>query len=279
MTNKGWEVSATATVLRNRNFSWDVSANYTRQRNKVVSIAPGVDNTFIPGSRFTGSVPSFKVGYPYGVVIGNTIPRSPDGQRIINPATGLYAPTVAGGILSDPNNDYQMGATSSIKYKGFNLDFTVDFTKGGQILSFTAASYKARGALDITAVDRELPHILPGVIADANGKFYPNNIQISGQSYWNGGLGGLQSELNVYDATVFRLREVALGYSVPTNLIKGIKITGLRFGIFARNVFYVAPNAPIDPQLNTQGAGNIRGLDLQGTPNTRNIGANLKITL
>ena len=44
-------------------------------------------------------------------------------------------------------------------------------------------------------------------------------------------------------------------------------------------VFYVAPNSPIDPQLNTQGAGNIRGLDLQGTPNARSIGANLKITL
>jgi hypothetical protein len=43
----------------------------------VVSIAPGVDNTFIPGSRFTGSVASFKTGYPYGVIIGNVIPRSP----------------------------------------------------------------------------------------------------------------------------------------------------------------------------------------------------------
>ena len=278
LTNKGWEVTASATVIRNRNFSWDLNANYTRQRNKVVSIADGVDNTSIPGSAFIGSIPSFKTGYPYGVIIGGTIPRSPDGQRLINPATGGYQPTVAGNVLSDPNPDYQLGLSSSLKYKGFNLDFTFDFTKGGQVLSFTAASYKSRGALDITAVDREQPHILPGVILDASGKYVPNNIQISGQSYWQA-LGGLQSEFNVFDATVFKLRELTLGYAVPTSAIRHLKINGMRFGVFARNVFYVAPNSPIDPQLNTQGAGNIRGLDLQGTPNARSIGANLKITL
>ena len=148
------------------------------------------------------------------------------------------------------------------------------------MLSFTAATYKSRGALDITAVDREQPHILPGVILDASsGKYYPNNIQISGQTYWSNAMGGLQSELNVFDATVFHLRELTLGYNVPASSTKNLKLAGLHFGIFARNVFYVAPNAPIDPQLNTQGAGNIRGLDLQGTPNARSIGVNLKITL
>ncbi len=279
LTNKGLEVSLGATVLQTRGFTWDLSANYTRQRNKVVSIAAGVDNTGIPGSAFTGSIPSFKVGYPYGVIIGGLIPRAPDGQRLVNPATGLYQPTVAGGVLADPNNDYQFGVTNTLNYKGFSLGATFDFSKGGQVLSFTAAAYKARGALDITAVDREQPHIVPGVILDASGKYIQNNIQISGQSYWNGALGGLQSEFNVYDATVFHLREITFGYNVPTEMTKRIKVNGLRFGLFARNVFYVAPNSPIDPQLNTQGAGNIRGLDLQGTPNARSIGASLKITL
>src|SRR5678809_891514 len=152
LTNKGLEITASATVIRSKIFSWDLNANFTRQRNLVVSIAPGVDNTFIPGSRFTGSVASFKTGYPYGVIIGNVIPRSPDGQRIINPASGLYQPTVAGGILADPNPDYQFGVTNILNYKGFNLGFTFDFTKGGQVLSFTAATYKARGALDITCL-------------------------------------------------------------------------------------------------------------------------------
>jgi len=278
LTNKGIEIVASATIIKFRNLTWDVSANYTRQRNMVVSIAPGVDNTAIPGSAFTGSIPSFKVGYHYGVIIGNVIPRSSDGQRLVNPATGLYQTTVAGGILADPNPDYQFGITNTINFKGFTLGGTFDFTKGGQVLSFTAATYKARGALDITAVDREQPHILPGVIDDGGGKYHQNNIQISGQTYWNSAMGGLQSEFNVYDATVFHLRELTLGYNVPNEISRRLKLAGLRFGIFARNVFYVAPNSPIDPQLNTQGAGNIRGLDLQGTPNVRSLGVSLKVT-
>jgi TonB-linked SusC/RagA family outer membrane protein len=279
LTNKGIEVTASATVIRARDFTWDLNANFTKLKNKVVSIAPGVDNSQIPGSAFIGSIPSFKVGYPYGVIIGGTIPRSPSGERLINPSTGTYQPTVAGNVLADPNPDYQFGITNILSYKGFNLGCTFDFTKGGQVLSFTAATYKSRGALDITAVDREQPHILPGVILDAaSGKYYPNNIQISGQAYWQA-LGGLQSEFNVYDATVFHLRELTLGYNVPNKITNNLKLAGIRFGLFARNVFYVAPNAPIDPQLNTQGAGNIRGLDLQGSPNVRSIGANLKITI
>jgi TonB-linked SusC/RagA family outer membrane protein len=277
LTNKGLEITASATVIKIRNFTWDINGNFTRQRNMVVSIAPGVDNTAIPGSAFIGSIPSFKVGYHYGVIIGGVIPRSPDGQRLINPSTGLYQPTVAGKVLADPNPDYQFGITNVLNYKGFTLGCTFDFTKGGQVLSFTAATYKSRGALDITAVDREQPHILPGVIDDGGGKYHTNNIQISGQTYWSTAMGGLQSEFNVFDATVFHLRELSLGYNVPNNVTQSLKLGGIRFGIFARNVFYVAPNAPIDPQLNTQGAGNIRGLDLQGTPNARTIGANLRI--
>jgi TonB-linked SusC/RagA family outer membrane protein len=281
LSNKGWEVTASATILRSRNFTWDMNANYTRQRNLVVSIAAGVDNAGIPGNAFIGSIPSYKVGFPYGVIIGGVIPiDSASGQRIINPATGTYAATVAGQVLADPNAEWQAGLVNTFSYKGFNLGFTFDYTQGGQVLSFTSASYKSRGALDITAVEREQPHILPGVILDpaGSGKYIPNNIQISGQTYWSA-LGGLQSEFNVYDASVLHLRELTLGYSVPSNTVKRLKLNGLRFGIFARNVFYYAPNAPIDPQLNTQGAGNIRGLDLQGTPNARTIGVNLRVIL
>jgi hypothetical protein len=58
-----------------------------------------------------------------------------------------------------------------------------------------------------------------------------------------------------------------------------MKINSVRLTIFANNIFYVAPNAFFDPQLNTQGAGNLRGLDLQGAPNARTVGAGLKVSL
>jgi hypothetical protein len=212
--------------------------------------------------------------------LGGVIPKNAAGQRLINPATGLYQPTVAGEILADPNPDYSIGLPNNFTYKNFNLSATFDFTKGGQILSFTSGLYKSRGVLDVTAIDRESPRILEGVIEfpAGSGKYIPNNIQIPAQTYWQT-LGGLQSEFNVYDATVFRFREVSLGYDLPASVASKMKISGIRFSIFGRNLFYVAPNSIIDPGVNTQGAGNIRGLELQSAPNARTIGANLKISL
>jgi TonB-linked SusC/RagA family outer membrane protein len=277
MTNKGIELLLNITAISVRDFKWDISTNYSMVRNKVVSIATGIDNFAITGSAFTGSIPSIKVGYPYGVIIGGTIPRSPDNQRIINPASGVYQPVLAGQILADPNPEYTIGVTNNFRYKGLSLNFTFDFTKGGQILSFTAASYKGRGALKESAENREQPRILPGVI-QVGDKFVPNNIQISTQTYWQT-VGGLQSEFNVYDATVFRMRDISIGYDIPASALRGIKLSGIRFSVFANNVFFVAPNYLLDPAVNTQGAGNIRGFDLQGAPNARTLGANVRVTL
>jgi TonB-linked SusC/RagA family outer membrane protein len=278
--NKGTELLVTISPVTKRNFKWDISVNYSKVINNVISIAPGITSFAIPGNAFIGSIPSIKEGSPYGVILGGVIPKNAAGQRLINPATGLYQPTVAGEILADPNPDYSIGLTNNFTYKNFNLSATFDFTKGGQILSFTSGLYKSRGVLDVTAIDRESPRILEGVIEfpAGSGKYIPNNIQIPAQTYWQT-LGGLQSEFNVYDATVFRFREVSLGYDLPASVASKMKISGIRFSIFGRNLFYVAPNSIIDPGVNTQGAGNIRGLELQSAPNARTIGANLKISL
>ncbi len=280
MTNKGIEALINVTPISKKDFKWDISFNYTRIRNKVISIAPGITSFAINGNAFTGSIPSIKEGLPYGVILGGVIPRNAAGERLINPATGLYQPTIAGEVLADPNPDYSLGFTNTFTYKGISLSATFDFTKGGQILSFTSGIYKARGVWDETAIDREQPRILPGVIEfpAGSGTYIPNNIQIPTQAYWQT-LGGLQSEFNVYDATVFRFREVSLGYDLPKKVLDKLHLTGVRFSVFGRNLFYVAPNAIIDPAVNTQGAGNIRGLELQSAPNARTLGANLKISL
>ena len=280
MTNKGVEALITIAPISTRNVRWEVSGNFTKIENKVVTIFPGVTSFPINGNAFTGLIPTIQEGQPYGVIVGGLITRSPEGERIINASTGTYGSTVANQIMANPNPEYQLGFTNNLKVQHFSLAFTFDFIKGGDVLSFTAAAYKSRGALKETAVDRDQPHILPGVIQDpADPKNYlPNNIQIPAQTYW-GVLGGLASEFNVYDATTFRMRDISIGYDLPHSILDKMKINSVRLSIFANNVFFIAPNAFFDPQVNTQGAGNIRGLDLQSAPSARTIGAGLKVSL
>ena len=65
-----------------------------------------------------------------------------------------------------------------------------------------------------------------------------------------------------------------VNHAVKTKAIKNVRLT-----LYGRNLFYYAPNSFIDPEMNTQGAGNIRGIELQSVPNTRNFGASLRLSL
>jgi outer membrane receptor protein involved in Fe transport len=286
MQNKGIEALVNVTAISTKNFKWDVTGNFTRIRNKVISISPGITQstlsgtgTFLAGtsgsSQFTGTIASIVEGQAYGVIVGSAFPRSPDGQFIINPTTGTFAAGVAGSVLADPNPDFRLGLTNTVSYKMFTLSALVDYRQGGDIVSFTAGFARANGTLKETGVDREQPRIIPGVIL-VDGKYVPNTIQIPAQQYWRAF--GLQSNLNVYDATVFRLREVSLGVNLPGDVLQKVRMTGARFTIFGRNLFYVAPNSPLDPEVNTSGAGNIQGLELQSAPNNRSIGLSLNIS-
>jgi outer membrane receptor protein involved in Fe transport len=279
MVNKGVELLLTFNAISTRNFKWDLTANFTRIRNRVVEIDKGISISPIPGNRFTNAEASIVQGLPYGVIIGNKWRRSPDGQMIINPATGAPFSSVAGQVIGNPNRDYTAGLTSTLTYKRLSFSFLVDYKQGGDFMSWGATTFRALGALKETGVDREMPRVFPGVIQLPDGKYVPNNIQIPAQTYWNAmGSTTTAGDLGVFDATTLRIREVSLSYDLPNTVFKTKIFTNARILIYGRNLFYYAPNSPIDPEVNTQGAGNLRGLELQSPTNARSFGASFRVT-
>jgi len=296
LQNRGIELTLNATPVRVSGFKWDVTLNFTRIRNKVVSIAPGVKQSGITGNAFIGISPSIVEGQPYGVIVSSALARVQNtdpnglyydptgqfvGQPLINATTGQFAPSIAGQVISNPNPNWTAGLNNTFSYKGFSLQALVDMRQGGQLFSFSAVDLRSTGAIYVTGVDRDQPRILPGVIqstnADGTVSYRPNNIQLSSQAYWQG-LGGLASESAVFDATVYRLREVSLNYTLPKGLLNRTPFGAISVGVSGRNLYFYAPNYFADPEVNTQGAGNIQGLDLNGPPNTRNYGVNVRLT-
>jgi TonB-linked SusC/RagA family outer membrane protein len=292
LRNQGVELVLNATPIRVGGFKWDATLNYTLIRNKVVSIAPGVVSSQITGNVFGGIIPSIYEGYPYGVVVGtansrvqNTDPKGLyydatgqyAGQYLVSGTNGLFAPGIANSVISNPQPNYTAGLNNTFSYKGIALSVLVDTRQGGQLYSFNAVDVRSNGTMYATGIDRDQPRILPGVIQNADGTFRPNNIQLASQTYWQA-LGGLASEGAVFDATVYRLREVALNYTLPKSLLGKTPFGSISVGVSGRNLYFYAPNFPSDPETNTQGAGNIQGLDLNGPPNTRNFGGNIRLT-
>ena len=85
-----------------------------------------------------------------------------------------------------------------------------------------------------------------------------------------------------YDATVWRLREVTLAYSLPKNFIKKLRLTNAEVSLVGRNLWYFAPNVPrhtnYDPIVNTFGNTNVQGIDYTGAHSTRRVAFNLSLT-
>ena len=90
------------------------------------------------------------------------------------------------------------------------------------------------------------------------------------------------SEWEVFDATVYRLREVVLGYDLPKSVYKNIPIQRINLSLSGRNLWYMAPNVPkytrFDPEVNSFGATSTQGIELSAAPTTRRFGFNLLVS-
>jgi hypothetical protein len=186
-----------------------------------------------------------------------------------------------------------LGVTNSLRFKGFTLNALFDWKQGGDMVSYTAASLKLRGQLAYS-VDREAIRVVPGVYGDLStlepvlgedGAAIQNTTGISSFDWYfsNGFAAYGATEVNVYDATVVRLRELSLGYDFPKTLLSKTPFGSANISLSGRNLWYNAPNFPedlnFDPEvLGSTSASNLQGFDLGATPTTRRFGVNLSVT-
>ena len=88
--------------------------------------------------------------------------------------------------------------------------------------------------------------------------------------------------MSVYDATVYRLRELSIGYNFPKSVFKRLPIGSMTLSITGRNLWFLAPGFPkythFDPEVNTYGATNTQGLEFSAAPTSKRIGINLSVT-
>ncbi|CCH51651.1 TonB-dependent receptor plug [Fibrisoma limi BUZ 3] len=292
ISNKGWEVGLTLVPIRAANgLTWSSFVAYTRIRSRVEDAGPGGE-IFIGGTGLSSLGTIFRNGLPYGQIIGSRNARDENGNLLINPNTGLPIRAASSGIIGDPNTKYTLGWTNTVSFKNFNLSVLVDYKAGGSLFSSTAASLLLRGQLK-NSEDREGMRVIPGVLGDPatykpligeDGKPIKNTIAMTAfQYHFTDGYGAYGAdEVNIYDASVVRLREVSLGYSVPKAFLQRYaKVFGsLRLSVSGRNLWFYAPNMleglNFDPEVLSNFAdSNIQGFDLGASPSTRRFGVNL----
>jgi TonB-linked SusC/RagA family outer membrane protein len=290
ISNKGIEVDLTVRPIRTQNFSWDVRGIFTKNRNIVNSLTSGVERIQLTGV-LDEIGPYLEPGQPFGYLRGTVNLRDDEGNFLIDQTTGDLIVANEQAFVGDPNPDFKLGVTNTISYKGLFLSALWDMTKGGDIYSVTISSLLGRGVTNDTR-DRETAWIIPGVYGDPDtqqpilidGKKVPNQTRITTNDLYFGNSFAINSatEWNVYDATVYRLREVSFGYDFPKSLFKKLPIGSMSISFTGRNLWHEAPNTPrytnFDPEVNSFGATSVQGIELSAAPTTRRYGVNLNVT-
>lgn len=293
LQNMGIEVGVNLTPISLENsFKWDIYATYTKNKSKVISLTKNVERIQLYTGSSSSPFPTLEPGRPYGILRGSVALRDEDGNYLINPNNGTLIENPAIQEIGDPNPDFRSSISNTLTYKGISLGVVFDFSFGGDIYAGTIESLMGRGVTKDTE-DREGTRIIPGYLADPNsllpildenGNKIPNFIQMNENNLWFNNTFAINTmdEFNVYDATVYRLRELTVGYNLPKKWLEKSFIGSANISFVGRNLWFLAPNTPkhtnYDPAANVFGASNIQGIEYEVAPSVRRYGFNLRLT-
>ena len=291
MKNSGIELTVSADVIRNSQFTWETSFNITTNKNKVISLADGVENIQKGdngGLEITNiTVPGKSIGRLYLYPTAGVDPKSgrrvfitPEGDRTLlmfekggwfyedgTEYAGEFEPVDCGNTLPT----WYGGWTNNFKYKGFDLSLFFQFSGGNKIYNGTKASVS-----DMRYWNNSKDVYKKYWTPERTHAEYP--MPIYGDNYSNG------SALPISDLVergdYLRLKNVSLGYTFNTkNWSKAVGISALRLYVQAQNLFVITGYSGMDPETltNVESATLSGGTDKNTLPQARTytIGVNL----
>ena len=298
ITNKGIELMLYGTPVKTKDLKFDLTMNISKNISRVDELANGVDHIYFNGD---GNMP-VKVGAKAGGKLGdiyanNLIKRDANGQMVID-ENGLPMPVTssdAGGnleqyILDHPIGNIEpkllMSVTPSLNYKGVSLTAMFDMRFGGDIVSVSEGMATAVGTSERSAYRGEYKElngvsdyymVVPGVTADGQ----VNSKEVSAQSYYsNIGLYKSQkgyAEMFIHSASYIKLKELALGYSLPKSVLKKTPLTNVKLSFVARNLCFLLKHTPGNPDGGYDTSMFSQALDFAAVPYTRTFGFSVNV--
>ena len=301
MFNKGIELSISGTPVRSRDFSWTSNFNLTVNKNEVTSLAPGLTEILHPTSLETANRTA--VGYPVGYLwvvrtdgvdpqSGRRIFVNKDGTKVFYshvPTTGQFNWQLENGDrYNNPNgtpraitaaNDAVMyanphpkqfgGWENTFNYKGFDLNVLLTYQLGYSVYYGTNAGLHDQRFWN-NHVDMLTAWRKPGDVTNIPRPVYLDNVS-------NGS--AIPISYNVYKGDFVKLKNVGIGYNLPSSILNRAKISGARLSVTGQNLAIFSDYPGPDPEVSSNGNANgAQGIDRNTIGNARTILIGLNIT-
>ena len=293
LVNKGYEIELGVTPFKTKDFRWTLTGSYSTYKTTVESLADNADeiNIYTPYASFPVGIFAVK-GEQMPVIKGTAYVRDPNGNIVVD-ADGLPLVDSKYKVLGKVNPDYILNFSTQISYKGLTLSAVADYRTGNSFYSATKRYLAFTGGLEKSGdFDRTLGYVIPGSVQNtgtaANPVYTPNITPVNGtasyasvHNYFSDTYTSAVAEEFIVDGTALKIREIALSYKLPKDILRGTFVNDLTFGFFARNPFawYAKSNRNFaDPETSVQ-TGNAAGIaHTSQIPISRTYGFNINLT-
>lgn len=258
LQNTGFEWNINGEVVRTRDFVWTLFANGAYNKNELLSL--GGEEPYESGTSY------LKIGYPLGThyeikwggvdaATGMPLYYDADGNLTTNYSASYNV--LDFGTWEAP---WKGGFGTTLRYKSFDVNVLFSWQQGGNKLDnleyfvenpigFMSGGYNQSSDLNFWKK--------PGDIASTPSPLYGTNF----------------SSKFIHDASFMRLKDVTIGYNLPSGVTEKLKfISNARFFVQGTNLFIWTTWRGMDPEA---GAAN---LNLSEFPNSRAFTGGLKVT-
>lgn len=277
MRNIGTELALTSFNFRGGDFTWTTTANVSYNYNELI--------------RLNGDVPMYfdnnvhMVGYPisafYGYVTDGIFQTQEeiDNHAIQTIGSDPTSSTQPGDIrFKDLNNDgvindddrtilgsptpsWTFAMNNQFAYKGFDLEIFFQGVAGNKIYNGNRASLEA-----MSVAQNQMTTVLDRWHGPGTSNTMPRAV------FGDPNKNNRVSDRFLEDGSYLRLKNISLGYTLPSQLTKKAAMQQVRLSVSAQNLFTITRYTGLDPEVS--GSGN----DNNVYPVTRNFTFGLNIT-
>lgn len=288
--NKGMEIGLSATPVAGA-FRWDLQVNYTRNRNKILELYPGIPFFQLGGAegvRFQVQEGS-EMGDMYALGWATVPDGEFKGQPLLN-SDGSYQQVNDYIKIGNYNPDFMLGFSNTFTYKGFALNLLIDWRQGGQFFSYVAKNLLSDGRTQTTINGRDPQTgglawndgtnqrtdgmILDGYIEVSPGKYKKNDVITDPENYYGEYYWSFNGR-STFDASYVKLREASLTYNFSRKTLGKFPLGNLSVSLIARNLFtWTAAEQGYDPEtaMTISNGSFSPGVASWGLPYTRSFG-------
>ena len=257
INNSGFEISINTTNIDNDDFRWSSNLNWSTNKNEVVSLIDGQDllGSAAPSYFSVDQTYILREGQPVGlfwgqefagVHQGGAVPEGLAGFSNVQPGDPLFVDRDGDGsigsedrtTIGDPNADFTFGFTNSLSYKNWDLNIFVQGAQGGEIFNMTNVQ-------------------LFNGDANTTRDYYLNAWTSSIKSTTTPRVGNNSwreiSSRFVEDGSYVRLKNVGVGYNLPSDMAEKAGMAAVRLSFSAQNLLTFTKYSGLDPEVNYYG--------------------------